>query len=114
MVQVIILRIILLFLGPGSKTWSWSVCEHALEKVKVAFDLLHSAIIPDSPGIKGSAVNLPPAQGGCEKGKVSFLGSPVYTVANSQAERGEIILHSTPLHFFLPSLPWPSINSYID
>ena len=26
--------------------------EHAPEKVKVAFDLLHSAIIPDSSGIK--------------------------------------------------------------
>lgn len=28
------------------------VSEHAPEKVKVAFDLLHSAIIPDSSGIK--------------------------------------------------------------
>ena len=89
--------------------------EHALEKVKVAFDLLHSAIIPDSSGIKGSAINLPPAQGGCKKGKVSFLGSPIYTVANSQAERGEIILHS---HLFTSSSlhcrGHPSIHILID
>lgn len=87
--------------------------EHALEKVRVAFGLLHSAIMPDSSGIKGSAVNLPPALGGCEKEEVSFLGSPIYTVANSQEERGEIIL-VTLLHFLLPSLLWPSIHSDID
>lgn len=69
--------------------------------------------MPDSSGIKGSAVNLPPALGGCEKEEVSFLGSPIYTVANSQEERGEIIL-VTLLHFLLPSLPWPSIHSDID
>lgn len=89
--------------------------EHALEKFRVAFGLLHSAIMPDSSGIKGSAVNLPPALGGCEKEKVSFLGSPSYTVANSHEKRGEIILQ---LHFFTSSslhcLGHPFIHTLID
>lgn len=89
--------------------------EHALEKVRVAFGLLHSAIMPDSSGIKGSAVNLPPALGGCEKEEVSFLGSPIYTVANSHKERGEIILQ---LPFFTSSSlhcrGHPSIQTLTD
>lgn len=50
------------------------VSKHVLEKVKVAFGLLRSAISPVGSGVKGPAVNPPPAVGGCEKGKVALWG----------------------------------------
>ena len=59
---IIILRIALFLLGPEIKAQG-GVSERVLEKVKVAFGLLHFAMSPESSGAQGPAVNPPPAAG---------------------------------------------------
>lgn len=64
-------------------------------------------------GARSPAVNLSPTRGGCEKGKISPLESPFYTVASSQAERGKQNLRVILLGLLLPALLELSVHSLI-
>lgn len=83
--------------------------EHVLEKVRVAFILLHSAVCPCGSGI--CTVNTPPVRDGCGKGifGISFLYSC------QLSSRGKKIILG--LYFFVyssqPCWSHPSIHSVI-
>lgn len=61
-------------------------------------------------GQKSPTVNVPPARVWLWKGKISPLGSPIYTVASSQAKRDRIILHSLFTSSSQPCWSHPSMH----
>lgn len=113
---IIILRIALFLLGPEIKAQG-GVSERVLEKVKVAFGLLHFAMSPESSGAQGPAANPPLAVGwggrAVKREKYSFEASSLDNCWSS-SRKGE---HNSTVLLISPSQYCrrpPSICSRFD